>query len=100
MEILKSDIPEKLVNAINQIYKNTRANVVTSDGETDSFHILAGVLQGNTFAPFFFATLLDYAMRKALNGREEELDFKVERRKSRYSPIVVTDTNLPITLPC
>ena len=74
MKILKAyDVPEKLLSAINLMYQNTRAKVLTPDGETELFEILAGVLLGDTLAPFLFAIVLDYAMRKALEGREEEL---------------------------
>ena len=95
MAILRAyDIPEKLVQAISLMYDKTRARVITPDGETEFFEILAGVLQGDTLAPFLFAIVLDYAMRQALNGREEELGFKIERRRSRrHRPVVVTDTD-------
>ena len=36
--------------------------------------------------------MLDYALRKAINGREEELGFTiVPRRSRRHNPIVITD---------
>jgi chorismate synthase len=44
---------------------NTKAKVVSPDGETDMFEITAGVLQGNTLAPFVFMIVHDYAQRKA-----------------------------------
>ena len=60
MKILQAyDIPDKLVNAINEVYQNTRARVVTPDGGTGLFDILAGVRQGDTLAPFLFARLCD-----------------------------------------
>ena len=42
---------------------STKAKVVTSDGETDVFDIQAGVLQGDTLAPFLFIVVLDYVLR-------------------------------------
>ena len=56
---------------------------VTPDGETDEFDITAGVLQGDTFAPFLFVIVLDYAPRKAINGREHDLGFTITPRRSR-----------------
>ena len=45
-------------------------------------------------APYIFAIVLDYAMRRAIDGREEELGFKVERRRSRrHHSVVITDTD-------
>ena len=93
MKILKAyDVPQNLLQAIEKIYENTRARVITPDGETEFFNIIAGVLQGDTLAPYLFAIVLDYVMRKTLNGKEEELGFQLHRRKSqRVPPIVVTD---------
>ena len=39
-------IPRKIVDLIKLMYLNTKARVVTPDGETCLFDILAGVLQG------------------------------------------------------
>ena len=52
------DIPEKLVQAIALMYQNTRAKVITPDGNTELFEILAGVIQGDTLAPYLFAIVL------------------------------------------
>ena len=75
IKILKAyRIPSTLLRAI--------AKVVSPDGETELFDITAGVIQGDTLAPFLFVIVLDYAMRKATNGREEELRFTITPRKS------------------
>ena len=66
MEILKAyEIPTKIVDAISILYKDTEAQVITPDGDTEFFEILAGVLQGDTLAPFLFIIALDYALREA-----------------------------------
>ena len=73
------------------MYENTRAKVISPNGETDLFDILAGVLQGDTLAPYLFVIVLDYALRMAIDGKEEELGFHLERKKSRrIGPVVVT----------
>ena len=46
------------------MYTNITVQVLSSDGKTDFFEILAGVLQGDTPAPYLFITSLDYAMRR------------------------------------
>ena len=61
---------------------------MTPDGETDLFSIVAGVLQGDTLAPYLFAIVLDYAMRQAVGGKENELGFELERRKSSRHPAI------------
>ena len=57
MKILKAyGIPPNLLSAIESTYTNTRAKVITPDGETEEFDILAGVLQGDTLASFCHCT--------------------------------------------
>ena len=71
------------------MYTNTKAKVVSPDGETEMFDITTVVLQGDTLAPFLFIIVLDYAMRKAMAGKEEELGFTITPRRSRRHPKVV-----------
>jgi len=93
MNILKAyGIPVKLVQVIEKLYQNTSAKVLTPDGETELFSITAGVLQGDTLAPYLFILVLDYIMRQTLGDRETELGFELESRKSsRYPPVVIND---------
>ena len=74
------------------MYENTTAKVITPDGETETFDIIAGVLQGDTLAPYLFVIVIDYVMRTALLGREYKLYFQLRKRKSRrVPPITITD---------
>lgn len=93
LKILKAyGIPEQLISAIDKLYEGTRAKVISPDGETDYFNILAGVLQGDTLAPYLFAIVVDYVMRKTTSGREGEFGFTLHQRKSRRCPAVnITD---------
>ena len=93
MHILRAyGIPEKLVTAIAATYSETWAKVRTYDGITQPFQILSGVLQGDTLAPFLFIIALDYALRLAINGREEEMGFTITQRASRRIPAkMITD---------
>ena len=85
-------IPNQIVSAIGRMYENTMARVISPDGETDLFEIAACVLQGDTLAPYLFVIVLDYALRIAIEGQEEELGFHLERRRSRrVGPEVLTD---------
>lgn len=90
IKILKAyGIPPNLLRAIDQMYRCTKARVSTPDGDTEQFDISAGVLQGDTLAPFLFIIVLDYAMREALaDGREEELGFTITPKRSRRYPKV------------
>jgi len=93
LRILKAyGIPDMLVNAIADTYTDTKAKVLSPDGVTDVFHIAAGVLQGDTLAPFLFIIVLDYALRKAIDGRAEKLGLQTKQRRSRRCPAtLVTD---------
>ncbi|XP_072049998.1 uncharacterized protein [Amphiura filiformis] len=54
VKILKAyGLPTIIVKAIEDTYQNTRAKVVTPDGETEEFNILAGVLQGTLLLLIF-----------------------------------------------
>ena len=63
-------IPHNIIQAIALTYKETYVKVITPDGETESFQITKGVLQGDTLASFLFVSTLDHAMRQAIDGRE------------------------------
>ena len=92
IKILKAyGIPPTLLRAIESMYTNTRAKVtrakvVSPDGETELFDITAGVLQGDTLAPFLFIIVLDHSLRKPMDGKEEELCFTITPRKSSRHP--------------
>ena len=74
------------------MYAGSRAKVVTPDGNSEEFDILAGVLQGDTLAPYLFVIILDYVLRKAISGREQELGLTLTpRRSSRHPAVVLTD---------
>ena len=85
-------IPDIIVKAIEDTHHETKAKVITPDGETDGFDIYGGVLQGDTLAPNLLITVLDYCLRSAINGREEHLGFTINPRQSRrVGPLMVTD---------
>ena len=93
MEILTSyGVPTKIVEAINILYKDTVAQVLTPDGGTEFFDVVAGVLQGDTLAPFLFIIALDYALREAT--RDPEIGFMISKRQGSQQPAVcITDTD-------
>ncbi|CAJ1063034.1 PREDICTED: uncharacterized protein LOC103374843 [Xyrichtys novacula] len=63
--------------------------VVTPDGHSEEFDILAEVIQGDTLALFLFIIVLDYVLRKAISGREQQLGFTLTPRRLRRHPAVV-----------
>ena len=85
-------VPEQLVSAIGLLYTGTKAKVLLPDEKTEFFEILAGVLQGDSLAPYIFTIMIDYAMRQAIGNDALELGFKINRKRSRrHNPNVITD---------
>ena len=82
------------------LYKNTKVNVHSPDGDTDYFNSVAGVLQGGTLAPHLFIIRLDYVLRTSIDKMKDN-SFKLTReRNRRYSakPIMGTDYTNDIAL--
>ena len=61
--LLAYSLPKETVAAIMMLYKNTKVKVCSPYWDTDYFDIVAGVLQGDTLAPYFFILCLDYVLR-------------------------------------
>ena len=81
LKILRAyGIPEAIVDLIGVMYANTKAQILTPDGMSELFDILAGVLQGDTLAPYIFIIVVDYCMRQALEAHPE-LEFTLTPAK-------------------
>ena len=80
--LLAYGIPKETVAAIMIPYRNTKVKVRSPHGDTDHFDIVAGVLQGDTIAPYLFIICLDYVLRKSIDKIKEN-GFKLPKKKSR-----------------
>ena len=78
-------IPQPIIEAIRVLYANTSSTVLTPDGETKPIDIMAGILQGDTLAPFLFILVLDYVLRHSsdLNNTKG-----IQSRKSSRHPAI------------
>ena len=80
-------IPTETIEAIKVLYTNTRSSIITPDGETESFDILSGILQGDTLAPFLFIIVFDYIIRISVDTMKDTMKdnglFYQPRRSSR-----------------
>ena len=88
-EILKLyGIPIQIIDAIKLLYTDTRLTILTH-----SFSIKAGILQGDTLAPFLFIIVVDYVLRMSVDQINEK-GFQIQpRRSSRNPAIYLTDTD-------
>ena len=75
------------------LYRNTKINARSPDGDTDYFDILAGGLQGEILSPYPFNICLDYVPRTSVDLMKNN-GFKLEKeRKRRYPAHTITDTD-------
>ena len=64
---------QHIIKDIEVLYTQAKAKVITPYGETELFDIVAGVLQGDTLAPFIFIIVLDYVLRISLDKQNKGL---------------------------
>ena len=69
--LLAYGLPKETVAAIMILYRNTKVKVRSPDGDTDCFDIVAGVLQGDTLAPYLFIICLDFVLRTSIDKIKE-----------------------------
>ena len=82
------------------LYSNTKVKVRSLDGDTGYFDIAAGILQGNTLAPYLFIICLDFVLRTSINIIKEN-GFAIKKARTRRYPaetIVDTDNANDIAL--
>ena len=78
-------LPKETVTAITIIYRNTKVKVRSPDRDTEYFDIVAGVLQGNTLAPYLFIICLDYELRTSIDKIKAN-GFELTKKRSRRYP--------------
>ena len=81
--LLAYGIPKETVAAITMLYWNTKLKVRLLDGEY--FDIVAGVLQGDTLAPYLFIICLDYVLRTSIDKIRGN-GFELTKKRSRRYP--------------
>ena len=78
--LIELNVPNELITAIMGSLRGASTSVRTPEGNTESFDISAGVLQGDTLAPYIFICVIDVILRKALEGK---VGFKFEFCKGK-----------------
>ena len=89
--LLAYGIPKETVTAITILYRNTKVKVRSPDGDTDFFHIVAGVLQGHTLAPYPFIICLDSVLITSIDKIKENGFELTKKRTRRYPAKTIND---------
>ena len=88
--LLPNDLPKETVAVIMMLYKNTKVKVRSTDGDINLFDIVAGVLQGDTLAPYLFIICLNYVLRTSTDSMKEN-GFTLAIARRQYSAQTTTD---------
>ena len=91
--LLAYGLPKETVAAIMILDKNTKVKVCSPNGDTDYFDIEAGVLQGDTLAPYLFIICLDYVLRTSIDKIKENGFELTKKRSRRYPAKTITDAD-------
>ena len=62
------------------------------DGDKEYFDIVAGVLRGDTLAPYHFNIYLNYVLRTSIDKIREN-GFELTKKSRRYPAKIVTDAD-------
>ena len=91
--LLAYSLPKETVAAITILYRNTKVKVRSLDGDTEYKYIVAGVLQGDTLAPYLFIICLDYVLRISIDKIREN-GFELTKKRGRWYPAkTITDAD-------
>ena len=88
--LLAYGLPKETVAAIMILYKNTKVKVRSPD---EYFDIVAGVVQGDTLAPYLFIICLDYVLRTSIDKIRENGFELTKKRSKRYPAKTITDAD-------
>ena len=81
-------------DSLTSVHNRTLYRLTTSpDGDTEYFDIVAGVLQGDTLAPYLFIICLDYVLRTSIDKIRENGFELTKRRSKRYPAKTITDAD-------
>ena len=90
--LLAYGIPKETVAAITILYRNTKVKVRSPDGDTEYFDIVAGVLQGDTLAPYLFIICVDYVLRTSID-KIKGMASTDEEKKQKIPATTITDAD-------
>ena len=81
----------RAVAAITILYRNTKVKVRSPGGDTDYLDIIAGVLQGDTLAPYLLIICRDYMLRTSIDKIKDNGLEQTKEWNRRYTAKTITD---------
>ena len=87
--LLAYGLPKETVAATMILYRNTKVKVRSPD----YFDIVAGVLQGDTLAPYLFIICLDYMFTTSIDKIKENGSELTKKRSRRYPAKTIIDVD-------
>ena len=84
--------PKETIAAITILYRNTKMNVCSPDGDRLLRHCSRST-QGDTQAPYLFTICLDYVLRTSIDKIKENSFELTKKRSRRYSGKTITDAD-------
>ena len=93
MSILIPFAADMMKRKVNFFSRVTKVKVRSPDGDTEYFDIVAGVLQGDTLAPYLFIICLDYVLRTSIDKIRENGFELTKKRSRRYPAKTITDAD-------
>ena len=83
--LLAYGLPKENTAAITILYRNPIVKVRSPDGDAENFCIAAGVLQGDTLAPYLFIICLDYVLRTSIDKNQRKR-LRADKEKKQKVP--------------
>ena len=91
--LLAYGLPKETIAAIMMLYRNTKVKVRSLDGDTDFFDIVAGVLQGDTLAPYLFIICLDFVLKTSIDKMKDNGVMLKNEISRRYPAQTITNAD-------
>jgi len=63
------------------LYRGHTIRITAAVGETQPIQVAQGVLQGDTLSPLLFELVMDFMLRRALNGINDDLGLEIAPRR-------------------
>ena len=91
--LLAYGVHKETVAAIRMLNKNMKVKFRFTNRVTDYFNNVAGVLQGDTLAPYLFIICLDYMLRTSIEKIKDSGFKQTKKRNRSYTAQTITDVD-------